>query len=447
GSDSSVADAAAYVADATALLEAAAGGAQAWQPPALLYTACPERAVLRLDLVVLADAVLAPHAEPRVVARALAVLPPTFAPGFSEPVPGQFTPLCVTGASHLHAAFLATATGEAVGKANIEAVVATPFARRPHGDAHADGRGGPWLRPGHTLIYGHRGSGMNCRPADRPGRLQLGENTVLSMEQAVRDGAAAVEFDVQLTRDLTPVIYHDWIVAETGLETPVNTLALAQFMALNPRARRLRARRSCADLTDPPAPPIAANSVETVQAPFATLRELFDVLPAAVGFDIEVKYPMPDEAEDVGMSASFEINLFVDRILDDVYAAAPRPVVFTSFHPDICLLLAHKVRGDYPVMLLTDAGMSAMADRRCNSIHVAVALCKWAGLAGVVSHVGPVVQSPRVAALVRRRGLALATYGGLNNAPEHVQLQQAYGVDIVIADDVRAAVAVVHDAA
>ncbi|KAJ2757628.1 Glycerophosphocholine phosphodiesterase, partial [Coemansia nantahalensis] len=307
----------AYTADVSTLLDASSAhaasptpGAQTWQPPALLYSVCPERAVLRLDLVALADHVLAPRSEPRLVARALVALPPTFLPAFSEREPGRFLPMCVTGASHLQAVFHAMATGDAIGEANLEAVVSTPFAGRPPGDACAHGRGGEWLRPGHTLIYGHRGSGMNCRPADRPGQLQLGENTALSMAQAVRDGAAAVEFDVQLTRDLVPVIYHDWIVAETGFETPVNALAQAQFMALNPRARPLRTRRSCADLVDPPAPPIWANSTETVQAPFATLRELFDGLPAGVGFDIEVKYPMPDEADSVGMSTSFEINLF-----------------------------------------------------------------------------------------------------------------------------------------
>ncbi|KAJ1733031.1 Glycerophosphocholine phosphodiesterase [Coemansia biformis] len=430
----------AYVVDAAALLEPTAA-VQEWLPPALLYTACPERTVLRLDLIVLADHALAPHLEPRIVAQAAVALPPTFVPEYSEGMPGQFIPQCLTGGNYLHAALLSAATGDVVGEANMEAVVSTPHAGRPREREGAR----EWLQPGRTLIYGHRGSGMNCPPAERPGRLQLGENTVLSMEQAARDGAAAVEFDVQLTRDLTPVVYHDWIVAETGFETPVNALALAQFMALNPRGRALRTQRSCSDLTSPPAPPpILANSAETVQAPFATMRELFDELPAGVGFDIEVKYPMPDEADGVGMSASFEINLFVDRILDVVYAAAPRPLVFTSFHPDICLLLAHKARGDFPIMLLTDAGMSAMADRRCNSVDVAVRLCKWAGLAGVVSHVGPIAQSPRVAALVRRHNLALATYGDLNNHPEHVQLQQAYGVDVVIADDVRGALAAVR---
>ncbi|KAJ2791432.1 Glycerophosphocholine phosphodiesterase, partial [Coemansia guatemalensis] len=318
--------------------------------------------------------------------------------------------------------------------------------------------------PGKTLIYGHRGSGMNCAYSKRPGRLQLGENTVLSMEHAFNNGAVAVELDVQLTRDLVPVIYHNWIVTETNLNTPVNSLTLKQFLALNPRNRPIPYSRSDNDLAikpmtlDAQAPLSKANSKETVQAPFATLDDLFNKLPSGVGFDIEVKYPLRDKADRVGMATSFEVNLFLDRILDVIYnhvgnpslpelqrSKGYRPVVLTSFHPDICLLLAHKVGQDFPIMLLTNSGRSNMADKRCKSMDVAVRLSKWAGLAGIVTHVDPVLQSPRVVSLARRHKLLVATYGAPNFHAQNVQLQKTYHVDAVITDDPRAAVAAVED--
>ena len=40
-------------------------------------------------------------------------------------------------------------------------------------------------------------------------RLQLGENTVLALSTGGKLGAVAVEFDVQLTKDKTPILYHD----------------------------------------------------------------------------------------------------------------------------------------------------------------------------------------------------------------------------------------------
>ncbi|KAJ2661394.1 Glycerophosphocholine phosphodiesterase [Coemansia sp. RSA 1199] len=473
-----------YAVDVTSLLETPDMSEHTWMPPAHFHTTYPEKFVLRLDLVALVDHALTPYAsEHKIIAQAVLTLPPTYIPGYNERMPGQYIPMCLTGGNYLQAVFVAPATDGIIGDINIEALVSTPYrysaqtppASRPVSPSLADDDDTviPWHQPGQTVIYGHRGSGMNCPHSERPGRLQLGENTVLSMQQSIRDGVTAVEFDVQLTRDMAPIIYHDWLVAETGLDAPANMLSLAQFMALNPRNRITNASRSCDDLrteavsvgtVDPVlGPTVMANSRDTVQEPFATLYDLFESLPAGVGFDIEVKYPMPDEADGVGMTTSFEINLFIDRILDVVYnyigcpahlradsgpehkVRIRRPIVFTSFHPDICLLLAHKVGNDIPVMLLTDAGMSAMADVRCNSIDVAVRLCKWAGLAGVVTHVGPIVQSLRVASLVRRHSLVLATYGDLNNQPEHVMLQQAYGVDVVIADDVNAAVSIIKN--
>lgn len=41
-------------------------------------------------------------------------------------------------------------------------------------------------------------------------------------------GASYVEFDVQLTKDHVPVIYHDFLVGETGIDAPVHTLTLEQ---------------------------------------------------------------------------------------------------------------------------------------------------------------------------------------------------------------------------
>lgn len=58
------------------------------------------------------------------------------------------------------------------------------------------------------LIIGHRGLGMNRKLVDEKARLQLGENTYQSFETACDLGAEMVEFDIQMTSDGVPVIYH-----------------------------------------------------------------------------------------------------------------------------------------------------------------------------------------------------------------------------------------------
>ncbi|CAL1202094.1 unnamed protein product [Candida parapsilosis] len=63
--------------------------------------------------------------------------------------------------------------------------------------------------------------------------LQLGENTVESFIAASSLGASYVEFDVQLTKDFVPVVYHDFTVAESGVDIPMHLLTLEQFLGLN----------------------------------------------------------------------------------------------------------------------------------------------------------------------------------------------------------------------
>ncbi|KAJ2800990.1 Glycerophosphocholine phosphodiesterase, partial [Coemansia furcata] len=268
-----------WVADVTSLVNDPAMAAHTWLPPAHFHTVHPERFVLKLDLLALVDQALLPSAsEYKIVAQAAVALPQAYLPSNSERMPGRYAPVCSSGASYLHAAFISAASADVVAEANVEVVVATPYTPKQWeslaplvtststalasltlspkssissasdgstfvngGSNSSDTTGSStstkvephaaiaameWRRPGKTLVYGHRGSGMNVAPIVTPRRLQLGENTVLSMQKAVRDGASAVEFDVQMTRDMVPVVYHDWIVAETNLDIPVSSLTL-----------------------------------------------------------------------------------------------------------------------------------------------------------------------------------------------------------------------------
>lgn len=90
-------------------------------------------------------------------------------------------------------------------------------------------------------VIGHRGSGANRNTGTT---LQIGENSVLSFITAANMGASHVEFDVQVTRDGVPVIYHDWTLSESGVSTPVNCVSLAQFRSLGKGKTQRRHRQS-----------------------------------------------------------------------------------------------------------------------------------------------------------------------------------------------------------
>ncbi|KAF9103319.1 Glycerophosphocholine phosphodiesterase [Mortierella sp. GBA35] len=384
-----------------------------------------------------------------------------------------------------------------IGRVRVEFTVVRPF---KHENLKVGSKHTYW-KSLTTTVIGHRGLGMNRRVSN----LQLGENTLLSFVTAASLGAEYVEFDVQMTKDMVPVLYHDWTVTETGLDIPVSSITLDQFQKLSgskprgsppssPRSetppmfttpasaqskailvkpelpRRTSnqhgsespskdgqtrlgrsnslgaiARMKALTPTSEPAHPAAkmkGNGLGTIQAPFATLKDTFETVPSHIGFNIEVKYPMLDEAEDANIPLySFELNRFVDRVLKEVYdhdqTHPDRNIIFSSFHPDICLLLNMK-QPNYPVFFLTDGGTSVMADRRCNSIQSAVRFATSIDLLGIVTASRPIIEAPNLVKGIKETGLLVFTYGADNNNVENAKLQRRHGVDAVIVDCVLA---------
>ena len=186
-------------------------------------------------------------------------------------------------------------------------------------------------------IIGHRGMGQND-----PGRrqLQLGENTVESFLSAKASGASYIEFDVQLTKDDVPIIYHDFLMSETGIDAPLHNLDLEQFMFVSKAQcaegnsssatnRRYVGRRGDSGIVvgtkqrshsmDSQAQEKAKELIERmkhtfeyklnehrgfdaykgnirgeyIQASFATLEDLFTKLPESIRFDVEISELIP----------------------------------------------------------------------------------------------------------------------------------------------------------
>ncbi|KAI9024269.1 Glycerophosphoryl diester phosphodiesterase family-domain-containing protein [Phycomyces nitens] len=391
---------------------------------------------------------------------------------------------------------------EYAGSLGFEYFVVTPFShpKMTVGDRYT------YYKSVDTKVIGHRGSGMNRKGS----RLQVGENTVLSFVTAASLGAEYVEFDVQLTKDLVPVIYHDWTVTETGYDIPLNAITLEQFLNLKPSGQikdyhtgvTEDIQGSDTPSTKSPDPSDASNVLDimystespnttsavsspgkrvnrshslssigssssllrrtdnthklqltqtnklgkvkgngpdTIQAPFTTLAETLKKVPKSAGCNIEVKYPLVDEAEADELHQIQELNIYVDTILECVYGTAEkdRNIIFSSFHPEICLALNLK-QPNYPVFFLTDAGTFPMADVRCQSLQGAVRFAKQGDLLGIVAASEPILEAPLMVNVVKETGLLLFTYGILNNEVQNAVAQKYYGVDAVIVDSVLA---------
>ncbi|EDN02979.1 conserved hypothetical protein [Histoplasma mississippiense (nom. inval.)] len=176
-----------------------------------------------------------------------------------------------------------------------------------------------------------------------------------------------------------------------------------------------------------------------IQAPFATLEELFKKLPKDVGFNIEMKYPMLHESEEEEMDTyAVELNSFVDTVLTKVYDLGQgRNMIFSSFNPDICLLLSFK-QPSIPVMFLTDSGITRVGDVRASSLQEAIRFASRWNLLGVVTAAEPLIIAPRLVRVVKESGLVCVSYGIANNEPKNVKLQVKEGIDAVIVDSVLA---------
>lgn len=354
---------------------------------------------------------------------------------------------------------LAKDTLDLIGSVTFSFLIVTPLA---HPTIPSLATRGFWKDSRGTEIVGHRGLGANTT---KQTSLQIGENTMQSFLSAVTSGAACVEFDVQLTKDLVPVIFHDFLVMDTGGDVPLHSLTCDQFMHLNrmqspkgasrvgnsvrrPRAQsedryddyKVQQLRHRMMYTEEGLRSEVKGNLRgfSIQEPSTTLEELLIRLPEAVAFDLEMsrrdtcasceeisadqglsEYPMLWEAEDRDMDYfAMELNVFVDTILKMIYRfGEKRSITFSSFSPEVCILLSMK-QAEYPVLFISKAGSVPTGDIRASSLQQAVHFAKTWGLAGIVMLSDVFVLCPRLLLYAKGKGLVCGSYGDLNDDPE-----------------------------
>jgi glycerophosphodiester phosphodiesterase len=407
---------------------------------------------------------------------------PTYA-GSKDSIIGRGVALLSTAKTHIGSKriplqgdvkvpIMAASTLQVIGTVNFNFLIITPF---QHPNMSITEEHTYWKKMASTMVIGHRGLGKNT---DKQRTLQLGENTIQSFISAANLGAEYVEFDVQLTKDLVPVIYHDFLVSETGIDAPVHTLTLDQFLHIGegqkPRSSRSGSPENSistngntgGDISHPGTKRLRSYSVDnstqrnihterqdelkermkytrdyikkgykgnsrgiSIGSDFTTLERMFKSkdIPASVGFNIEMKYPMLHESEEEEMDQyAVELNTFVDTVLQVVYDHSnQRRIVFSSFNPDICLMLSFK-QPSIPVLFLTDAGTSEVGDKRAGSLQEAIRFASRWNLLGIVSAADPLVMCPRFIRMVKENGLVCMTYGVLNNDPKNVRVSFSY---------------------
>ncbi|KAG2571732.1 hypothetical protein PVAP13_7KG118700 [Panicum virgatum] len=267
------------------------------------------------------------------------------------------------------------------------------------------------------VVVGHRGSGMNALaaapedPRARGGDVR--ENTLRSFNAAAAAaGVAYVEFDVQVTKDGCPVIFHDnFIYTEENGEISgkrVTDLDLDEFLSYGPQRNQEKAGKPLLrKLKDGRILRWEARSEDAL----CTLREAFEGVDRRVGFNVELKFDDNLAYTEAALAAALR------AVLEVVFEhAGGRPVIFSSFQPDAAQLV-RKLQDKYPVYFLTNGGTQMYADPRRNSLEEAVRLCVAAGLQGIVSEVRAILRQPAAVAKIKEAKLSLMTYGQLKRRP------------------------------
>ncbi|KAL5728591.1 glycerophosphodiester phosphodiesterase [Ranunculus cassubicifolius] len=294
--------------------------------------------------------------------------------------------------------------------------------------------------PGFAVI-GHRGNGMNKPSSDDPRINAIKENSLLSFNAAASLGVDFVEFDVQVTKDGIPIIFHDDFILTTDgdrvSKRRVTDMSLEEFLSYGPQTQPGHMGKPlCREAKDGK---IYSWIVEEEDA-VCTLREAFDNVDSSVGFNIELKFDDHHEYTEQELVPVLHVILLV------VFKHAKgRPIVFSTFQPDAAGLI-RKLQNIYPVFFLTDGGVGTLyKDVRRNSLDEAMTLCLDNGLQGIVSEVRAIFRYPEIASKIKDSKLSLFTYGQLNNVPEVVRMQYLTGINGVIVDFVEDIVEAVSD--
>lgn len=283
------------------------------------------------------------------------------------------------------------------------------------------------------MVIGHRGNGMNVLQSSDKRMRAIKENSIASFNAAAAFPVDFIEFDVQVTKDDCPVIFHDDFILSkdnygTVFEKRITDLRVSEFLCYGPQKEA--GKHGNALLRKTKDGKIVEWNVETDDF-LCTLEEAFLSVEPSLGFNVELKF------DDHIVYAQDYLNHVLQVVLQVVFGyAKDRPIIFSTFHPDAALLI-RKFQDKYPVFFLTNGGTEIFYDVRRNSLEEAIKVCLEGGLQGIVSEVKGVFRNPGAVTKIKDSKLSLLTYGKLNNVAEAVYMQHLMGIDGVIVDLVK----------
>ncbi|XP_054580466.1 glycerophosphocholine phosphodiesterase GPCPD1 isoform X2 [Eptesicus fuscus] len=299
-----------------------------------------------------------------------------------------------------------------IGKVRVDYIIIKPL---PGYSCDMKSSFSKYWKPRTPLDVGHRGAGNSTTTAKL---AKVQENTIASLRNAASHGAAFVEFDVHLSKDFVPVVYHD-------LTCCLTMKKLTHVTALKSK-----------DLKESVVE--EENSLSENQ-PFPSLKMVLESLPEDVGYNIEIKWicQQRDGMWDGNLSTYFDMNLFLDIILKTVLEnSGKRRIVFSSFDADICTMVRHK-QNKYPILFLTQGKSDIypeLMDLRSRTTAIAMSFAQFENLLGINAHTEDLLRNPSYIQEAKAKGLVIFCWGDDTNDPENRKKLKEFGVNGLIYD-------------
>uniref|UniRef100_A0A1L8ECH6 Putative conserved secreted protein n=1 Tax=Haematobia irritans TaxID=7368 RepID=A0A1L8ECH6_HAEIR len=262
------------------------------------------------------------------------------------------------------------------------------------------------------LEAGHRGLGKSLK--ETTNAAPIIENTVASMIATGEMGGDIVEFDVQLTKDLIPIIYHDFFVYVCiESKTPTSKDDLIEVLIKDVTYEQLKDLTTYQVVSSKIVEYPSHNSVEDENHRlFPTFEDFLTKVNRSVGFDIEIKWPQLKKNGDWESLQTIDKNVYVDRILEVMMKhGCGRLSFFTSFDADLCSMLRYK-QNMYPVMFLSSSKEAVFMDPRSDTIYDTVNNAQAFDLAGIVPNAVFIKNNPAWIEVALQQQKKIFLWGG-----------------------------------
>ncbi|XP_065369286.1 putative glycerophosphocholine phosphodiesterase GPCPD1 homolog 2 [Calliphora vicina] len=269
-----------------------------------------------------------------------------------------------------------------------------------------------WRDNWSRLEAGHRGLGKSLKETTNAAPIL--ENTVASMIAAGELGTDIVEFDVQLTKDLVPIIYHDFaILVCMESKTPTSKDDLTEVMIKDITYEQLKDLTTYqvvgSKIIEYPSHNSLLNETHRI---FPTFEDFLTKVNKSVGFDIEIKWPQLKSSGAWESIQTIDKNLYMDRILDVMLKhGCGRLSFFTSFDADICSMIRFK-QNMYPVMFLSSSKEANFVDPRSDTIYDSVNNAQAFDLAGIAPNAVFIKKNPEWIDVALKQNKKVFLWGG-----------------------------------